>query len=124
MPKRVLIIEDNPDAADALAMLLRTAGHEVTTALSGVAGLEAARDFRPELVLCDIWLAGDLDGLAVVRQLRSEPGTRDAAIIALSGISDPGDQATALGAGFDQFLLKPADPDRILEIAASPRSSA
>jgi len=124
MPKRVLIIEDNPDAADALAMLLRTAGHEVTTALTGIIGVETARTFQPDLVLCDIWLAGELDGLAVARQLRSAPETRHAALIALSGISDPDDQVNALGAGFDQFVLKPADPERILQIVASPRPSA
>jgi CheY-like chemotaxis protein len=121
--KRILVIEDNPDAAEALALLLSSAGHQVETALTGVAGVEIARTFRPDLVLCDIWLAGDLDGLAVARQLRAEPGTCEAALVALSGISDPGDQASALDAGFDQFLIKPADPDRILEIAANPRAS-
>lgn len=121
--KRILVIEDNPDAAEALALLLSSAGHQVETALTGVAGVEIARTFRPDLVLCDIWLAGDLDGLAVARQLRAEPGTCEAALVALSGISDPGDQASALDAGFDQFLTKPADPDRILEIAANPRAS-
>jgi CheY-like chemotaxis protein len=124
MARRVLVIEDNPDAADALAMLLRSAGHEVMTALSGVSGIETARSFLPDLVLCDIWMAGDLDGLAVARELRADPRTRHAALIALSGISDPDDQETALGAGFDQFLLKPADPERILQIAATPSSSA
>lgn len=123
MTKRILVIEDNPDAAEALALLLRSVGHEVETALTGAAGVESARTFHPDLVLCDIWLAGDLDGFAVARQLRSDPACREAVLIALSGISDPGDQASAIQAGFDQFLLKPADPDRLLEIAARPRSS-
>lgn len=122
--RRVLIIEDNPDAADALAMLLRTAGHDVTTALSGEDGLESARAFDPDLVFCDIRLAGGTDGLAVARRLRSDPATQRASLIALSGLSDPQERTSALDAGFDEFILKPADPDKILNIVSKSTPSA
>ncbi len=122
--RRVLIIEDNPDAADALAMLLRTAGHEVTTALTGDDGLDRARQRTPDLVICDLRLAGRTDGFAVARQLRAEDATRRTRLIALSGLSDPEERVGALDAGFDEFILKPADPDRILDIVSKPAPSA
>lgn len=120
--KKVLVIEDNPDAADALAMLLRTAGHDVATALSGDEGVASAQASVPDLVLCDIRLAGHVDGFAVARQLRSDPATRKAFLIALSGLS--GERANALDAGFDDFILKPADPDKLLDIVSNFTPSA
>jgi len=122
--RRVLIIEDNPDAADALAMLLRAAGHDVTTALSGEDGLERARHQSPDLVICDIRLTGGTDGLSVARRLRSDPATARTMLIALSGLSGPEERAGALAAGFDEFILKPADPDKILHIVSSSAPSA
>ena len=117
--KRVLIIEDNPDAAEALAMLLRSAGHDVSIAHSGDDGLSLAHDFRPDLVLCDLRLHGARDGLAVARELRSDSTLGAIALIALTGVAEPDEQAKAIEAGFDQLIVKPADPDRILKAVST-----
>src|SRR5207237_7828478 len=77
---RVLIVEDNQDAADSLRMVLELFGCEVTVALTGPAGIEAARDWRPDIVLCDIGLPG-LDGYGVIQQLRRDPLTASARMI-------------------------------------------
>src|SRR5262249_36910131 len=70
---RILVVEDNRDAAASLRLLLELTGHRVAVAYAGQAGLDAARDFRPDVVLCDIGLPGGLDGYAVARALRADP---------------------------------------------------
>ena len=111
---RILIVEDNKDAADSLADLLQIFGYEVRVAYNGRDGVEAAHLFRPEVVLCDIGLPG-ADGYEVARQLRSEAGTAAARLIAITGYGAEGDREKAREAGFDQHLTKPVDPDRLLE---------
>jgi CheY-like chemotaxis protein len=108
-PLRVLVIEDNPDAAETLGDLLSLFGHEPEIALSGPAGLETARRFRPEVVLCDIGLPG-MDGYAVARSLRAEPATRTARLIALTGYGRESDRRRTQEAGFDLHLVKPVEP--------------
>src|SRR5205814_3084476 len=83
-PRRVLVVDDNADAADSLAEYLATAGHEVRTAYAGQEALEAARAYRPEAVLLDIGLPG-MDGYEVARRLRQEPGLERALLVALTG---------------------------------------
>lgn len=112
--RRVLIIEDNPDAAEALAMMLRGAGHSVAVAASGLEGLAVARAFRPEVVVCDIRLPGELDGIQVARALRSQSAGRGAVLIGLSGLDEPSRRALAVEAGFDHYLVKPAEPPMLL----------
>ena len=74
--RRCLIIEDNVDAAESLSLLLQLTGHEADVAFDGSAGVEKARSFRPEVVLCDIGLPGDLDGYGVARAFRADPELR------------------------------------------------
>jgi CheY-like chemotaxis protein len=114
---RVLIVEDNRDAAAALGTLLEFYGHEVRTAFSGAAGLALAREFDPEVVLCDLSLPG-MDGFAVARALRADPATARARLIAVSGYGSAADQQRSRAAGFDLHLVKPLDADQLQGILA------
>jgi two-component system CheB/CheR fusion protein len=104
-PRRVLVIDDNADAATTLKDVLELGGHDVRVALDGPAGLHVAREFRPEIVICDIGLPG-MDGYAVARELRR---TADGAwLVAVSGYAAPEDVRRAHEAGFDRHVAKPA----------------
>lgn len=106
--RRVLIIEDNVDAADSLKEALELGGHEIAVAFSGPEGVEAARRVKPDVVLCDIGLPG-LDGYGVARALRADadPDVRSSLLIALSGYALQEDVATSKEAGFDRHVAKP-----------------
>jgi CheY-like chemotaxis protein len=106
---RVLVIEDHQDSAESLRMLLRLYGHRVEVARTGLDGVEAARAFRPDVVLCDIGLPGGMDGYAVARALRSD-SNQAAVLIALSGYGQDDDRRQSRQAGFDRHLTKPVDP--------------
>jgi two-component system CheB/CheR fusion protein len=106
-PRRILLIEDNLDAAESLRLALELGGHEVAVAHDGPQGIERARQIAPEVVLCDIGLP-DMDGYAVARALRGEPGLRNTFLVALTGYALPEDQQRAQEAGFDAHLTKPA----------------
>jgi two-component system, chemotaxis family, CheB/CheR fusion protein len=112
--RRILVIEDNLDAAESLQLALELEGHEVTVAHDGPQGIERARQLTPEVVLCDIGLP-DMDGYAVAAALRREPGLRNTHLIALTGYALPEDQRRALEAGFDTHLTKPATVEGVQE---------
>jgi PAS domain S-box-containing protein len=114
---RVLVIEDYADAAESLAMLLEMLGHKVETASTGRAGIEAARGFSPELVLCDLGLP-DMDGYAVARRLREDPLLGRAFLVALSGYGNENDKVRAQEAGFDRHVCKPIDLDELRQLIA------
>jgi PAS domain S-box-containing protein len=111
--RKVLIIEDNRDAAESTRMLLRFAGHDVSVAFTGAAGLAAAQRSRPDVVLCDLGLPGGLDGFAVARAMRADPALAGIALIALSGYGQDEDKRRAAEAGFGHHLTKPVDPHRL-----------
>jgi PAS domain S-box-containing protein len=114
---RVLVVDDNEDSACSLAALLRLGGHETRTAFDGNEALEAAEQFRPDVVMLDIGLPG-LDGLETCRRLRERPWGRNAVIIALTGWGHEDDRARSRDAGFDAHLVKPVAHDvlgRLLE---------
>jgi PAS domain S-box-containing protein len=117
-PLRVLVVEDNRDAAESLRILLELDGHQVEVAHDGNAGVEAARLFCPEVVLCDIGLPGGMDGHAVARALQTEGGSR-AVLIALSGYGQQEDQHLSRQAGFEHHLTKPVDPATLRQLLAS-----
>jgi len=117
--KRVLIIEDNVDAADTLRDLLALAGHSAEVAYDGRTGLAKARRFRPEIVLCDIGLPG-LDGYAVARALRSDEELSHCTVVALTGYALPEDLQKARAAGFDRHVAKPPSPETLEAILAAP----
>jgi PAS domain S-box-containing protein len=116
-PRRVLIIEDNLDAAESLQAVLVLGGHTVRVAHDGRGGLELAREFAPDVVLCDIGLPG-MDGFEVARAFRADPSLRATALVALSGYALPEDRQRAAEAGFDRHLAKPASPDAIERVLA------
>ena len=108
-PYRVLVIEDHVDAAESLQYLLEFAGHTVAVAHTGAAGIETARTFQPEVVLCDVGLPDGMDGYAVARALRSEPGLSQCRLVALTGYGRHQDRQRAREAGFDLHVVKPVD---------------
>jgi two-component system CheB/CheR fusion protein len=118
--RRVLVVDDNLDAREALRFLLEDEGHAVATAADGPQALEQARSFLPEIVLLDIGLPG-MDGYEVARRLRSVPGCADAVIVAVSGYGQAEDRARSSAAGFDEHLLKPVAPDLLLRIVSGSR---
>jgi CheY-like chemotaxis protein len=114
---RILIVEDNKDAANSLSILLEVLGHEVKVAYTGPAGVEAAREWRPDVVLCDIGLPG-LDGYGVARELRLNPTTARVRLLALTGYGQEEDKRRSREAGFDYHLVKPADPEELHRLLA------
>ncbi len=116
--RRCLIIEDNVDAAESLSLLLQLIGHQAEVAFDGAEGVAKAHEFRPEVVLCDIGLPGQLDGYAVARRFRADPELRSAFLIALTGYGREEDRRRALEAGFDTHLTKPADLDALRRLLA------
>lgn len=114
---RVLIVEDNRDAAAMLAEVLREEGYEVLLAEDGQEGLEMARALAPDAILMDIGLP-ELDGWSVARALRQEARCKDAVMVAMSGYSQPVDRERSREAGFDLHLAKPADLSQLLHFLA------
>ncbi len=111
---RILIVEDHRLSAQSLAMLLRHRGHDTRVALTGPDALAMAKEFIPEVVLLDIGLPG-MDGFEVGRRLRTTPHLADVFLVALSGYTSDLDHAHAKAAGFDQFMSKPANFERLHE---------
>src|ERR1051326_2035432 len=104
--KRILVVDDSPDTADTMAMLLETSGHEVRTATSGADALSIVDSFRPDLVLLDIGMP-DMDGYAIARQLRARNALRGALLAAVTGYDGADDRRKSREAGFHHHLVKP-----------------
>jgi signal transduction histidine kinase len=107
---RILVVDDNADAADSLTLLLKLDGHETESVYTPTAALERARTFEPEVILLDIGLPG-MDGYEVARRIRLH-GSR-ARLVALTGYGQSEDVQRARAAGFDEHLVKPADPEML-----------
>jgi two-component system CheB/CheR fusion protein len=105
--RRVLLIEDNPDAASSLARALGLRGHQVVIAVNGLDGIARAAELVPDVILCDLGLP-DLDGFAVAVRLRQDERLRGCLLVALSGYASEHDVMRSLAAGFDRHLAKPA----------------
>jgi signal transduction histidine kinase/ActR/RegA family two-component response regulator len=116
--RRVLIADDNRDAAESLSLLLELAGHEVRVAHAGRAALSLAQTFRPDVALLDIGMP-DLSGYEVARALRQESWSKDLQLIALTGWGQDDDRRRALEAGFDHHSTKPIDPDHLEGLLAN-----
>jgi len=117
---RILVVDDNVDAADTLTMLLALRGHQVETAYEGEAALGAAEQFEPDVVLLDIGLP-TIDGFEVCRRLRATPAGAALTIVAMTGWGQPEDKQRALQAGFDAHLTKPADHALLAQVLAGVR---
>jgi CheY-like chemotaxis protein len=118
--RRVLVVDDNSDAAQSAALLLRLWGHAVQTVHDGPSVLGAMQTFRPDIVLLDIGLPG-MDGYDVARQLRGSSEFQDVVLAAMTGYGREQDQTRSREAGFDFHLTKPLNPDTLEAFIASPR---
>jgi signal transduction histidine kinase len=119
--QRVLIVDDNRDGAESLAIMLRLWGHNVSVAFDGPTALLAALQHSPEFVILDIGLPG-MDGYDVAQELRRQPGGDARVLVALTGYGQEEDRRRALEAGFDHHLVKPVNPDQLQTLLA-PASS-
>jgi PAS domain S-box-containing protein len=121
VPRRVLVVEDSPDARQSLRLLLELAGHQVETSEDGPSGLAKLRTFQADVALIDLGLPG-MDGYAVARELRSRPDTRAIRLVAVTGYGQAEDRRRALAAGFDQHVTKPVDATMLDDLLGRPTS--
>jgi len=120
---KVLIIDDNRDAAESLHALLTDYGFSCASALDGPSGLQAVASFAPDAVLLDLGLPG-VDGYEVARQIRSRPGGESHMLIAVTGYGEQRDYEQSAQAGFDAHMVKPVDPDQLLAVLRRIRQPA
>jgi DNA-binding response OmpR family regulator len=113
VPRRILIVEDNVDSGQTLAILLKHEGHHVELAINGRAALNIAKQFRPQVVLLDLGLP-DLDGFEVCARLKREPGSECVRVIAITGYGSDEYRIKASAAGCDRHFTKPYDLERLL----------
>ena len=114
---KVLVVDDNEDSAESLAMLLQVCGHDVRLAHDGLRALEEALDYQPDVVLLDIGLP-KMDGYEVAAKLRRQPAHQTCVMVALTGYGQESDRQRSLDAGFDHHLVKPADFTKLQQILA------
>jgi PAS domain S-box-containing protein len=117
--RRILVVDDNVDAATSVERLLRLWGHEVQSAFNGPDAIEKARAFRPEIVLLDIGMPG-MSGYEVARSLRAQPEFDGVVITALTGYGQAEDRRRSQEAGFNHHLTKPPDPNALAALIDSP----
>jgi CheY-like chemotaxis protein len=115
---RVLVVDDNVDAADSLAQLLRLEGHSTETAFSSRVALERFDSFKPNVVLLDIGLP-EMDGYEVAHRLRQRIGMDPVLVVALTGYGQREDRDRAIAAGFDEHLVKPVGFDELQRVLGS-----
>jgi len=115
--RRVLVIEDNADAAESLCSVLTLHGHTVAIASNGSEGIEVARTFKPDVVLCDIGLP-EMNGYEVARAIRADPTLGTLPLVALTGYASPEDVGTAREAGFDRHVAKPLTVEVVERVIA------
>ncbi|MGI8782663.1 MAG: response regulator [Acidobacteriota bacterium] len=115
---RILVVDDNDDATDILAQLLKLKGHDVRSERDGPSALKMAAAFQPEFILLDIGLPG-MDGYEVARRVRQAPVLSKVTLVALTGYGQERDRQQSKSAGFDHHLVKPVDPEALLALFAS-----
>ena len=111
-PKRVLVVDDNEDGAEMLALALSTKGYDTRVALDATRALELAAEFRPEIAFLDLGLPV-MDGCELAIHLRQVPGLEDVRLVALTGYGDDSDRKRTRDAGFQHHLVKPVNLDTI-----------
>ena len=115
--RRILVVDDNRDAAESLGMMLRLMGNEVQTANDGLAAVDVAQEFHPDIILLDIGLP-KLNGYDACRRIREQPWSKDMVIVALTGWGQEEDRLRSKEAGFDQHLVKPVDMNDLTRLLA------
>jgi CheY-like chemotaxis protein len=121
--RRILVVDDNIDAAESIAVFLRLEGHEVRTVSDGPQAVAIAQVFAPQVAVVDIGLPG-MSGYEVARRLRLQGAAAPALLIALTGYGQKEDRARSTEAGFDYHFVKPADPRSIQEAIGKGREAA
>ena len=116
--RRLLVVDDNKDAAESMSMLLEMWGHDVAYAYDGPTALETAEQWQPEAVFLDIGLPG-MDGYEVAERLRELPHAKDAVLIAITGYGQEDDRLRSRQAGIDHHLVKPVAPDALRNLIDS-----
>ncbi len=120
---RVLVVDDNKDSANSLALMLEAKGCRVRTAYDGIEAVRAALSFRPDAVLLDIGMPR-LNGYDAARQIRLQSGNEHVVLIATTGLGQEEDKRRALEAGFDHHFVKPVDPTGLIQLLASLRGKS
>jgi PAS domain S-box-containing protein len=115
---RILVVDDNRDVTESLALLLESEGHQVLTAYDGISALETAQIERPDIILLDIGLPG-MDGYSVAQALRQNHELERTMLIALTGYGQPDDRKKSSASGFDEHLVKPIDIEKLRKLLAS-----
>jgi CheY-like chemotaxis protein len=118
LPLRVLIVDDNRDSADSLAMMLSLEGADVRVAYDGRSALDGLAEFKPAVAILDLAMA-DMDGYELARRIHAQPAFRDIALIALSGWGEEARRHESQQAGFAYHLIKPPDSDALRAVIAS-----
>jgi len=118
LKRRLLVVDDNRDAAESMSMLLELWGHDVAYAYDGPSALETAEQWHPEAVFLDIGLPG-MDGYEVAEKLRELPNAKGAVLIAITGYGQEDDRLRSLRAGIDHHLVKPVAPDALRSLIDS-----
>ena len=122
-PLRVLVVDDNRDAADSCAMMLKLSGHQVETAYNGTRALQVGESFRPHVVLLDIGLP-DINGYEVARRIRDSAWGADLPLVAVTGWGKEEDRERAYAAGFDHHLTKPVVPEAVESVVSAIAATA
>src|SRR4051812_12673455 len=112
---RALVVDDHPDTAEVLSVLLQLLGHEPRCALRGREALQLAREMDPDLILLDLGLP-DITGYEVIRALRVDPRRPSRFIVAVTGHGRPSDMSRAMTAGFDEYIVKPVDIGKVRQV--------
>jgi two-component system alkaline phosphatase synthesis response regulator PhoP len=114
---RILVVDDEPNIVTPIVFLLEKAGYAVETASDGLAGLEAARLFRPQVVLLDVMMP-EMNGFEAARRLRELPGLADVRIVFLTAKGTENDRRTGYSSGAEYYIVKPFDNDTLLQTVA------
>jgi two-component system cell cycle response regulator DivK len=118
MPKKILVVEDNEANRILMRQILMYYGYEVLEATDGVSGLEMARERMPDLILLDLQMPV-MGGFAVIRELRKTPELSKLKVVAVTSFAMKGDREKALEAGFDEYVTKPIDTRKFVELVKS-----
>jgi CheY-like chemotaxis protein len=123
----ILVVEDHDDSRDVLGLIITALGYRVVLARNGFEALGLLEETRPALILCDVRMPG-MDGFALVKAVRSKPGSAGVKLVALTGLSDPEAATRLFKAGFEAYLLKPlfydALPDTLNRLLWMPPASS
>jgi DNA-binding response OmpR family regulator len=114
-PLHLMVVDDNPDIGNSLAWLLRCSGHEVAVAFSGREALAKMRDFSPDAVILDLGMP-QMSGLELARRIRAQPDFERLPLIAVTAWGQEADRRAAFDAGIDEYLVKPADPNELMDL--------